>query len=175
MVLGRTVRKFRSVETSLTALLDDLGIVSAHFAGRGSADLKSFASIHPQRIASLTLVCPVVLDTATLAPLAGLLLVVTGDHGPGPRRVQARVPELPQASVVMLNDYPGHTWPDIAAERGDSIGAAMKQFLRRQNTLPVASLPERKAKLPASPFGCAGWDRHWCCCLSICRRANGSR
>ena len=133
MVLGRTVRKFRSVETSLTALLDDLGIVSAHFAGRGSADLKSFASIHPERIASLTLLCPAVLDTATLAPLAERLLVVTGDHGPGPRRVQAGLPDLPQATVVMLNDYPGHTWADIAAERGDSIGAAMQQFLRRHD------------------------------------------
>ena len=42
---ARKPEDVRSVETSLTALLDDLGITSAHFAGRGSADLKGFASI----------------------------------------------------------------------------------------------------------------------------------
>ena len=71
-----------AVETGLVALLDHLGIASAHFAGRGAADLKSFASEHSERIASLTLLCPAVLDTRTLEPLAERLLVVTGDHGP---------------------------------------------------------------------------------------------
>jgi hypothetical protein len=66
-----------------------------------------------------------VLDTATLAPLAGHLLVVTGDHGPGARRVRAGLAELPEAARVVLDDYAGHTWADIAAERGDSIGAAL--------------------------------------------------
>jgi SAM-dependent methyltransferase len=145
----------RSVETSLTALLDHLGITRAHFAGRGSADVKDFASIHAERIASLTLLCPAVLDTATLAPLAERLLVVTGDHGPGPRRVQARLADLPQASVVMLNDYAGHTWADIAAERGDSIGAAMQQFLTRHDTLPVC-LPEQEGEIAGISFSVRG-------------------
>jgi len=43
-------------------LLDHLGIPSAHFAGRGSADLRGFMARCPERIASLTLLCPVVLD-----------------------------------------------------------------------------------------------------------------
>ena len=92
----------------------------------------------------MTLLCPAVLDTATLAPLAGRLLVVTGDHGPGPRRVQAGLADLPQATAVILSDYAGPTWADIAAERGDSIGAAMQQFLTRYDTLPVAGLPEQE-------------------------------
>jgi pimeloyl-ACP methyl ester carboxylesterase len=57
--------------------------------------LQGFASTHPERIASLTLLCPAVLDTRTLAPLAARLLVVTGDHGPEPRRVEAALPDLP--------------------------------------------------------------------------------
>ena len=146
----------RSVETSLIALLDHLGIVSAHFAGRGSADLKGFASIHPERIGSLTLLCPAVLDTATLAPLAGRLLVVTGDHGPGPRRVQAGLAELPQATAVVLSDYAGQTWADIAAERGDSIGTAMQQFLTRYDTLPVADLPEQEGEIAGISFSVRG-------------------
>src|SRR5438270_8902707 len=124
------------VETCLAALLDHLGIPSAHFAGRGSADLRGFMARHPERVASLTLLCPVVLDPRSLAPLAERLLVVTGDRGPGARRVQAGLSELPQAATVVLDDYTGHTWADIAAERGDSIGAAMQEFLARPGLPP---------------------------------------
>jgi hypothetical protein len=37
----------RPVEVCLAELLDHLGIVCAHFARRGSADLQGFASRHP--------------------------------------------------------------------------------------------------------------------------------
>jgi ubiquinone/menaquinone biosynthesis C-methylase UbiE len=137
----------RLVETCLTELLDRLGIASAHFAGRGSADLQGFASTHPERIASLTLLCPAVLDTRTLALLAGRLLVVTGDHGPGARRVRAGLSDLPEATALVLGDYAGHTWADIAAERGDSIGAAMQQFLLRRAALPAAGLAEQEGEI----------------------------
>src|SRR5437764_14819169 len=116
------------VEACLAALLDRLEIPSAHFAGRGSADLRGFMARHPERVASLTLLCPTVLDTRTLAPLAERLLVVTGDRGPGSRRVPARLSARPQATTAVLGDYTGNTWADIAAERGDSIGAAMQDF-----------------------------------------------
>src|SRR3954454_23863523 len=118
-----------SVEACLAELLDNLGIATAHFAGRGSADLKGFLSRYPERVASLTVLCPAVLDTRTLAPLGERLLVVTGDRGPGARRVRAGLPELPRASTFVLDDYAGLTWSDIAAERGDSIEAAMEKFL----------------------------------------------
>jgi ubiquinone/menaquinone biosynthesis C-methylase UbiE len=129
-------------------LLDHLEIPSAHFAGRGSADLRGFMSRCPERIASLTLLCPVVLDPQSLAPLAERLLVVTGDRGPGARRVQAGLSELPQAAIAVLEDYVGHTWADIAAERGDSIDAAMQEFLARPG-LP----PARPATAPADQEG----------------------
>src|SRR3954452_13331976 len=98
-----------SVEACLAELLDQLGIAKAHFAGRGSADLKGFLSQLPERVASLTVLCPAVLDTRTLAPLGERLLVVTGDRGPGARRVQAGMPELPQATAALLEDYAGLT------------------------------------------------------------------
>ena len=96
----------------------------------------------------MTLLCPVVLDPQSLAPLAERLLVVTGDRGPGARRVQAGLSELPQATTVVLDDYTGHTWADIAAERGDSIGAAMQEFLARPG-LP----PARPATIPPDQEG----------------------
>ncbi len=146
----------RSVEACLAELLDHLGIAGAHFAGRGSADLQGFASQHPQRIASLTLLCPAVLDTATLMPLAARLLVVTGDHGPGARRVRAGLAELPEATTVVLDDYAGHTWADIAADRGDSIGAAMEGFLQRQGALPAAGLPGQEGEIAGISYRVRG-------------------
>ena len=144
------------VAAGLTELLDHFGIATAHFAGRGSADLQGFASAHPERIASLTLLCPAVLDTRTLAPLAGRLLVVTGDHGPGPRRVQAALPDLPQATVEVLSDYAGHTWADIAAERGEGIGAAMLQFVLRRDALPAGGPPEQEGEIAGISFRVRG-------------------
>jgi len=135
------------VEARFAELLDHFGIARAHFAGRGSADLRSFASRHPERIASLSLLCPAVLDTVTLGPLAGRLLVITGDRGPNARRVQARLPDLPQVSSLVLDDYAGATWADIAGERGDRIGPALREFLTRVDALPAAGLPEQEGEI----------------------------
>ena len=71
------------VEASLAQLLDHLGIAAAHFAGRSLADVQGFIAKHSERIASLTLMCPTVLNPRSLAPLGARVLVVTGDHGLG--------------------------------------------------------------------------------------------
>jgi SAM-dependent methyltransferase len=147
------------VETGLAALLDRLEIPSAHFAGRGSADLRRFMSRHPKRVASLTLPCPVVLDPQSLGPLAGRLLVVTGDRGPGSDRVRAGLSELPEATVAVLEDYAGHTWADIAAERGDSVGAAMQAFLARPGLPPVqpaTAAPDQEGEIAGIAFRVRG-------------------
>lgn len=145
-----------SVAACLAELLDRLGIATAHFAGRGSADLKGFLSRYPQRVASLTVLCPAVLDTRTLAPLGARLLVVTGDRGPGARRVQAGLPELPRATAVVLDDYAGLIWSDIAAERGDSIVAAMLEFLSGRDALPSSSLPEQEGEIAGISYRVRG-------------------
>jgi ubiquinone/menaquinone biosynthesis C-methylase UbiE len=145
-----------ALETGLAELLDRLGIGGAHFAGRGSADLKGFASEHPERIASLTLLCSAVLDTRILKPLAGRLLVVTGDRGPGPQRVRAGLAELPQAAAVVLDDYAGHTWADIAAERGDRIGAALQEFIKNLDALPAVGLGEQEGEVAGISFRVRG-------------------
>src|SRR5439155_2067155 len=110
----------------LVELLDRCGIAAAHFASRGTADLKGLLSQQPERVASLTVLCPAALDTRTLARIGERLLVVTGDRGPGARRVQAGLPDLPRATAMVLDDYAGLTWSDIAAERGDGIVAAIR-------------------------------------------------
>ena len=96
------------------------------------------------------------LDTATLAPLSGRLLVMTGDHGPNSRRVRAGLTELPAAATVVLNDYAGHTWADLAAERGDSIGAAMQEFLQRRDLLPAVGLPAQEGEIAGISYRVRG-------------------
>jgi SAM-dependent methyltransferase len=117
------------VEVRLAAVLDHLGIARAHFAGRAGPDWEGLAARRPERIASLTLLCPAALDPEALQGLASRLLAVTGDHGPGPRRVRAALTLVAPAATATLHDYAGLTWADLAAERGGEIGAAMQDFL----------------------------------------------
>ena len=94
------------VEACLAQLLDHLGIAGAHFAGRSLADVQGFIAKHSERIASLTLMCPAVLNPRSLAPLGARLLVVTGDHGLGARRVQAVLPACPRPRRWCLRIMP---------------------------------------------------------------------
>jgi ubiquinone/menaquinone biosynthesis C-methylase UbiE len=141
---------------SLVTLLDRLGIGVAHFAGRGTSDLKGFLLEYPERVASLAVVCPAVLDTRTLASLSERLLVVTGDRGPGARRVQAGLPDLPLATTVVLDRYAGLTWSDIAAERGDGIFTAIRNFLCCRGELRSVPLPEQEGEIAGISYRVRG-------------------
>ena len=144
------------VETCVTELLDHLTIARAHFAGRSLADLQGFIATHPMRIASLTLVCPTVLNPRSLAPLGARLLVVTGDRGLGATRVRAVLPDLPEATVLVLDDYAGLTWADLAADRGESIDAAMRELHRLHDALPAAVPREQEGEIAGVSFRVRG-------------------
>jgi SAM-dependent methyltransferase len=144
------------VEACLAGLLDYLDITSAHFAGRSLADLQGFIGEHPERVASLTLVCPTVLNPRSLAPLGPRLLVVTGDHGLGARRVRAVLPDLPEATGVVLEDYAGLTWADLAADRGGHIDEAMRELHQRCGALPAAGLREQEGEIAGISFRVRG-------------------
>ena len=144
------------VEACLAQLLDHLGIAGAHFAGRSLADVQGFIAKHSERIASLTLVCPTVLNPHSLALLDARLLVVTGDHGLGARRVQAVLPALPEATAVVLDDYAGLTWADLAGDRGERIDTAMREFLQHRDPLPSAGLSEQQGEAAGISFRIRG-------------------
>ena len=146
----------RPLEDCLAALLHRFGLARAHFAGRNAADLQGLALTYPERMASLMLLCPQVLDTPTLATLQTRLLIVTGDQGSGAWRVRAGLADLPQAEVAMLDDYAGLTWSDIAAERGAAIGAAIQNFLNRRDALPPAGLAEQTGEVAGIAFRVRG-------------------
>src|SRR5215469_15876329 len=159
MPISTTVQKSQSnpeVGPRLVELLDRCGIAAAHFAGRGTADLKGLLSHQPERVASLTVLCPAVLDSRTLARIGERLLVVTGDCGSGVRRVQAALPDLPRATAVVLSDYAGLTWSDIAAERGDDIVAAIREFLSRNSAPLSVRLPEQEGEIAGISYRVRG-------------------
>ena len=70
-----------SVTNRLVQVLDHLRIERAHFAASMLADVTGMVQTHPERIASLTLVCPPRVDPSTLRALADRLLIIAGDQG----------------------------------------------------------------------------------------------
>ena len=72
----------RHIEACLLDLFQHLGIERAHIVAGGPPPLRDWhnlATLHPDRIASLTLISPPFLDTAPLTGLATRMLVVAGD------------------------------------------------------------------------------------------------
>jgi ubiquinone/menaquinone biosynthesis C-methylase UbiE len=88
--------------------------------------------MHPESIASLTLVCPQGMEPNILTPLAARLLVISGDQGRPAERARRVVMNLPEATLHILRDYVSPTpYADLAVDRTDEIGAAITDFLAR--------------------------------------------
>jgi SAM-dependent methyltransferase len=114
-------------------LLQHLGIAKPHFGARGVAGWQGLATSHPDRIASLALVCPVPMDPRALRGLASRLLVVTGDRGPAAGRVREMLADLASVTLSTLDGYESMIWSDMVAERTAEIGTTMAEFLRRMD------------------------------------------
>ena len=74
----------RPIEDCLLDLFRHLGIERAHIVAGGPPPLRDWqnlATLHPERIASLTLISPPNVDSAPLAGLASRMLVFAGDQG----------------------------------------------------------------------------------------------
>src|SRR6516162_10201175 len=102
----------RSVEESLVDLFRHLGIEKAHIAaGRlGLTDWQGLATRYPDRVASLTLINPPLLDERPIRGVAARTLVVAGDSGPtaeGAGRLRAELPGLVSHS---LRGFECHPW-----------------------------------------------------------------
>jgi len=114
----------------LSQLFQHLGIERAHLAARNVADWHAFATAHPDRIASLSLICPAALDLRPFPDLARRLLVINGDHGAAAERVQAAAQSTAGMASATLRDYEALMWSDLAADRGVDIAPAMGRFLQ---------------------------------------------
>jgi SAM-dependent methyltransferase len=114
-----------SVADRLAQVLDHLGIERAHFVASMLADVTGFSQAHPERIASLTLVCPPRLDPALLRALGSRLMIIAGDQGPPAAMVRRATTNLPEATVVWLPGYFSPPWADVIADRTVDIENAL--------------------------------------------------
>src|SRR5271169_740532 len=136
------------IETCLLDLFQHLGIERAHIVAGGPPPLRDWhnlATLHPERIASLTLISPPILDTAPLAGLAARMLVVAGDKGGLAGGAAKFAKDLPNTSTHILPGYEWQPWSDVIADRGAEIGAAMLGFLDR-HPLPRVTLSETEGE-----------------------------
>ncbi len=119
-----------SVADRLAQVFRHVGIQRAHLAASVLADITGFVQAHPERIASLTLVCPPRLDPGPLRVLGSRLLIIAGDQGGPGTMVRQAVTSLPEATVVWLRGYFSPPWADAVAERTEEIGTAVLDFLQ---------------------------------------------
>jgi len=142
-----TTAPIRPVEACLVELFQHLGIEKAHIAaGRlGLTDWQGLANLHPDRVASLTLINPPILDAHRLRDLASRLLAVAGDLGPTAEGSVKLLADLPEAHSHILRGFECHPWSDVIADRGSEIGSAMLGFLDR-HAAPALALPQREGE-----------------------------
>ena len=126
-----TTAAARPVEESLVDLFQHLGIGAAHIAaGRlGLTDWQGVATRHPNRVASLTLINPPMLDTGQFRGLASRLLTVTGDRGPTAEGAVKLLADLPGLVSHSLGGFECHPWSDVIADRGSEIAPIIMGFL----------------------------------------------
>ena len=134
-----------SVADRLLKVLDHLGIERAHFAASMLADVTGLAQAHPERIGSLTLVCPPRLDPS-LRALGSRLQIIAGDQGRPAAMVRDAVTNLSEATVVWLPGYFSPPWADAVADCTAHIENAILNLLSRHQ-------PQEKRPLPNSLEG----------------------
>ena len=100
-------------------------------------DWHDLAIRHADRVASLILPSPPILDTAELSDLASRLLVVAGDQGTSAQGATKLLADLPNAASHFLRGYEWQPWSDVIADRGSEVGPAMLDFLDRH---PVSTI-----------------------------------
>jgi SAM-dependent methyltransferase len=143
-----------SVAERLAQVLQHLGIERAHFAASLPADITGFVQAYPERLASLTLVCPPRLDPSPLRALGTRLQIIVGDQGPPAAMVRQAVTSLPDATLVWLQGYFSPPWADAVADRAQDIDTAFRDFLQ-----PLDQ-PHRVSEAPHSQGTVAGITYH---------------
>jgi len=156
-----TTAAARPVEACLIDLFQHLGIGAAHIvAGRlGITDWQGLATRHVERVASLTLINPPILDAGQIRSLASRMLAVTGDFGPTAEGANKLRTDLPDVALHVLRGLECHPWSDVIADRGPEIGSAMLGFFDA-HPAPAVSLPAREGETAEISYRISGTGPH---------------
>jgi ubiquinone/menaquinone biosynthesis C-methylase UbiE len=132
------------VEDCLIEVLQHLGLATVHVAAAGSPALTDWFGIatrYPDRIASLTVIAPPIVDECALGDVASRLLAIAGDQGVNAQGAIRLAQRLPGVSAHALRNYEYFPWTDVIADRGAEVGRAMMDFIDH-HPVPAAALPE---------------------------------
>jgi hypothetical protein len=136
------------VDQRILRLFQHLGISRAHLAARMPLDWEGFVTKYPERVASLTLVCPSGVNPAALQPLGSRLLAIVADRGALADRVRRPLMQLTDAKIHALHDYAAQLWSDVIPDHFEDLGPCVLDFCPRKvrTRAPLRSrLPKAKA------------------------------
>jgi hypothetical protein len=57
------------------------------------------------------------------------------------------LPDLPEATAVVIEDYAALSWADLATDRGGRIDTAMQEFHARHEALSTANRREQEGDI----------------------------
>jgi hypothetical protein len=129
----------------LAALMDHLGLGTAHFGTPIPRDISGMAAEYPERLAGIVLCVPSRLDPAPFADIADRVLMISGERGPAAEATARAAARLPAAQLSVLAGYeaPG-SWSDAVADRTQEIAERVIAFLDgRHADMPDAAAPNR--------------------------------
>ena len=134
----------------LIALLDHLGLGTAHFGTPIPRDISGVATEYPERLAGIVLCVPSRLDPAPFADIANRVLMISSEHGPAAEATARAALRLPAAerSVLAGYDAPG-SWSDAVAERTQEIADRIIAFLGARHAATPPAPRQKPASMPA--------------------------
>lgn len=148
----------RLVEDCINELFETLGLQRAHIAGAGQPTLTDWfglATRYPERIATLTIVSPPIVDTPELEDVAPRLLAIAGETGPTAQGADNLKQELPSARLHTLRGYEWFPWSDLTADRGAEVVQAFREFGDLHATAAV-DLPESEGEVAGISYRIRG-------------------
>ncbi|MGD9803142.1 MAG: class I SAM-dependent methyltransferase [Hyphomicrobiaceae bacterium] len=113
----------------IVALMDHLGLETAHVATQVPGDIAELVETAEARIAGVVLIVPTRLDAGPFAAVSERLLMISGDKGLTVEMTGLAAERLPGAVRHVLANYEAAGWSDVVADRADEITRVMAGFL----------------------------------------------
>lgn len=127
------------VEEQIAHLFEHVGIKQAHLVANLPSDYRPFVATYPERVASLTLICPRGLTAEVLQQVTVPLLVITGEDGPVNSELYPLITGRRDRSLLILSGYQYRIWSDVIVDREEEIRRALFAFLHRFTSQEMAA------------------------------------
>ena len=103
--------------TRLLALMDHLGLQTAHVATQMAGDIAGVAQSAPDRLGGVVLCVPSRLDPVPFVAVAARTILIAAELGMTATVTAAAQARLPGASRHVLAGYDAPGWADVVADR----------------------------------------------------------